>query len=68
MMHSDTLMEIFAPRNTSGALIQHCLPENIGELGDVTREARAKAKAWKTSRAAIGGRRDVLGVSGQRVS
>jgi hypothetical protein len=61
-------MQSFAPRNIGGAHIQYCLPESIGELGDVTREARANAKAWKTSCAAVGGRGDVLGVRGRRIS
>jgi hypothetical protein len=65
MMHSDMLM--FAPkhwRSTHSILSAR----EYGELDDVTREARAQAKAWKTSRAAIGDRRDVLGVGGRRLS
>ena len=67
MMQSDMLMEILRRKTLAGHTFTIVCRE-YGELDDVTREARAKAKAWETSRAAIGGRRDVLGVRGRRVS
>ena len=67
MMQSDMLMKILRRETLAERTLNIAYREN-GVRDDVAREAHAKAKAWKTSCAAIGGRRDVLGVRGRRVS